>query len=206
MIQADPLDYPLLGISWNDKIYIDMAIGFRLRTGSMICQRITDAIGYIMGQCYGAKTLQYVDDCVGVERNDATAMEAYTNLRRVISSLSLQEASDKLCPPPHAWNLLALRLIPSPAPSASLPIRSRKSWHWSAPGKASHVPLNISYSLCLENCIMCRNVSSQLACLSQGCLTRYAQSPIGGVLHLTLIFNAICNGSQISCPHILVAT
>ena len=86
MIPADPLDYPLLGISWNDKIYIDTAIGFGLRTGSMICQRVTDAIGYIMGQRYGAKTLQYVDDCVGVERNDATAMEAYTNLRRVISS------------------------------------------------------------------------------------------------------------------------
>ena len=203
---AYPLDYPLLGISWNDKLYIDTAIGFGLRTGSMICQRITDAIGYIMGQRYGAKTLQYVDDCVGVERNDATARRL-TQISAVLSPLSVFKRHQISCAlPPHAWNLLALRLIPSPAPSASLPIRSWKSWLWSAPGKAGHVPLNISYSLCLENCIMCRNVSSQLACLSQGCLTRYAQPPIGGVLHLTLIFNAIRSGSQISCPHIKVAT
>ena len=108
MIPADPLDYPLLGISWNDKIYINTAIGFGLRTGSMICQRVMDAIGYIMGQRYGAKILQYVDDCVGVERNDATAMEAYTNLRRVISSLGLQEASDKLCPPSTCMEFIGI--------------------------------------------------------------------------------------------------
>ena len=108
MMPTDPLDYPLLGISWNDKIYINTAIGFGLRTGSMICQRITDAIGYIMGQRYGAKTLQYVDDCVGVERNDAMAMEAYTNLRRVISSLGLQEASDKLCPPSTCMEFIGI--------------------------------------------------------------------------------------------------
>ena len=108
MIPADPLDYPLLGISWNDKIYIDTAIGFGLRTGSMICQRVTDAIGYVMGQRYGAKTLQYVDDCVGVEGNDATAMDAYTNLRRVISSLGLQEASDKLCPPSTCMEFIGI--------------------------------------------------------------------------------------------------
>ena len=108
MIPTNPLDYPLLGILWNDKIYIDTAIGFGLRTGSMICQRVTDAIGYIMGQRYGAKTLQYVNDCVWVEWNDATAMEAYTNLRCVISSHGIQEASDKLCPPSTCMEFIGI--------------------------------------------------------------------------------------------------
>ena len=99
MLPADPLDYPLLGIYWNDQLYIDTAIGFGLRTGSMACQRVTNAIGYIMGTFYGATTLQYVDDCVGVEADKATASAAYGNLRNVVAELGLQEAPDKLCPP-----------------------------------------------------------------------------------------------------------
>ena len=99
MLPADPLDYPLLGLFWNDQLYIDTAIGFGLRTGSMACQRVTNAIGYIMGTFYGATTLQYVDDCLGVEADESTASAAYGNLRNVVAELGLQEAPDKLCTP-----------------------------------------------------------------------------------------------------------
>jgi len=80
-------------------IYIDVSIGFGLRTGSMACQRVTNAIGYAMKSLYGTQTLQYVDDCVGVERDGNTATTAFTRLRDVITELGLKEAPDKLCPP-----------------------------------------------------------------------------------------------------------
>ena len=142
------------------------------------------------------------------ELNEMTPRQLrHTQNSAVLSPLLVIKRHQISCAlPPHAWNLSVLRLIPSPAPSVSLSIRSRKSWHWSAPGKAGHVLLNISYSPCSENCITCRIVWSQLAILSPGCLTRYTQPSIGDLLLLMLISHVICSCSQIFCPHIMVAT
>ena len=156
MIPADPLDYSLLGISWNNEIYIDKAIGFGLRTGSMICQHI---------ECYwlynggGRGTVRYVNDRVVVERDDTTAFEAYTNLRYVISCFSLLEALDKLCPPSTRLDFIGVTFD---TVTITINIPANKITEIIAPGKVGHVLLNISYSPCLENCT-CRNVWSQLA-------------------------------------------
>lgn len=128
ILPADPLDYPLLGIWWDGQYYLDTAIGFGLRTGSMICQRVTNAVGYIMKKVYAADTLQYVDDCVGAEisstgccdtdvnmpagsagddqlvalsgqsRNNP-ADQAFHNLRHLLAELGIPESVPKLCFP-----------------------------------------------------------------------------------------------------------
>ena len=120
MLPADPLDYPLLGLYWNDHLYIDTAIGFGLRMGSMTCQRVTNAIGHIMGTFYGATTLQYVNDCIGVEADESTASAAYANLCNLVAELGLQEAPDKLCPPSSRMEFIGVTLTPSLVLSASL--------------------------------------------------------------------------------------
>ena len=99
MIPTDPLDYPLLGIQWNDQLFIDKAVCFGLRTRSMICQRVTNAIGYIMQAKYGTSILQYVDDLVGIKQKKDIVIIAYERLSQLTDNLGMQAAAEKLCTP-----------------------------------------------------------------------------------------------------------
>ena len=64
--RADPSDIDMLGFSYDGLFYMDMSIGFGLRTGAMICQRVTNSIRYMMTQ-YGNERENYIDDMVGVD-------------------------------------------------------------------------------------------------------------------------------------------
>ena len=41
---VDPYDYNLLGIEWQNSLYIDTALPMGLRSAAQACQRITSAI------------------------------------------------------------------------------------------------------------------------------------------------------------------
>jgi hypothetical protein len=60
-IPIDPLDVAYLGINWGGNDYIDTALEFGFRHGSAICQRITDAVRFILGK-HGIKVINYIDD------------------------------------------------------------------------------------------------------------------------------------------------
>ena len=46
-LRSDPLDWPLLGLEWDNKYYFDVAVPFGIRNGAMACQRTTNAICFI---------------------------------------------------------------------------------------------------------------------------------------------------------------
>ena len=61
-LRGDPLDWPLMGISWEDEYYIDLAVPFGLRHGASSCQRTTEATAVIAADKHGAKVVPYVDE------------------------------------------------------------------------------------------------------------------------------------------------
>lgn len=50
-LRIDPLDCPLLAIKVNDGYYVDLCPSFGCRSSSAACQRVSNALSYIMGLC-----------------------------------------------------------------------------------------------------------------------------------------------------------
>ena len=48
-LRVDPMDWPLLGLRYNGKYYVDICPPFGLRTSSLFMQRTSEAITYIHG-------------------------------------------------------------------------------------------------------------------------------------------------------------
>lgn len=97
-LQIDPLDAPLMGFRFDGQIYIDLCPAFGCRSSSAACQRIANAMVYIMAQA-GFHTIAYLDDYAGCVADSNTAHEAYDHFKQVARSLGLQLA-DKKCVPP----------------------------------------------------------------------------------------------------------
>jgi len=95
--RCDVSSYPLLGIEWNKEYYIDISIPFGLRTGALICQKVTNAFVYIMSK-YGIDLVNYIDDIAGCNAPDA-AQDDYSLVRAKAKALGLREAPHKLCHP-----------------------------------------------------------------------------------------------------------
>lgn len=95
--RADPSDIDMLGFTFNGQFYTDISIGFGLRSGAMICQRVTNAIKYITSQ-NGNDIENYIDDMAGAD-TPIKAMSAFTRLRSLLFELGVSEAFDKACFP-----------------------------------------------------------------------------------------------------------
>ena len=96
-VKLDPSDYDLLGLSWNDAMFIDTCLPFGARHGTQIFQCISDAVRYGMrrrGHCI----INYVDDFVGAGMPSA-ASASYDCLLDLLHRLGLDVSKKKLCPP-----------------------------------------------------------------------------------------------------------
>ena len=93
-LRCDPLDWPLLGIWWNDSYYFDTGISFGSRWGSMACQRTTNAICHILSK-QNQRCYPYIDDIAGVSCSQAQATADFMALRGLLVQLGVQEAVDK---------------------------------------------------------------------------------------------------------------
>ena len=68
-----------------------------LRSSALICQRITNAIAYIVSQ-YGFEVCNYLDDFAGAA-NWETAQEAFESLAEVLKCCGIEESVNKAEPP-----------------------------------------------------------------------------------------------------------
>ena len=99
-LPADPYDWPLLGIEWEDQLFFDRAIPFGLCHGAMCCQRVTTAICHIMLEQFQAACLAYIDDFGAVAgRSLRQANTHYIALKTTIMDLGLTLALDKCASP-----------------------------------------------------------------------------------------------------------
>ena len=96
-LPVDPLDYPLLGYSWRDRLFSDVCLPMGLRSAAMACQRVTNAVCFMLSQA-GCDVLSYLDDFIGISV-PRTAYDHYSFSGLLLQALGLQESSHKACPP-----------------------------------------------------------------------------------------------------------
>ena len=97
-LRTDPLSVPLLGISFNDKMYLDIAPPFGCRTSSMACARTTNAVVYLLNNM-GHDVICYLDDFIGVEDTYDKACVSYHDAMLLLNKLGLAVSNKKCIPP-----------------------------------------------------------------------------------------------------------
>ena len=95
---SDPLDWPLMGISFAGDLLIDTALPFGARNSSLFMQKIAEYLSRAMA-AKGASVLIYLDDMVGVAPNLDQAHSHYTQACELLGDLGLPLAVKKLAPP-----------------------------------------------------------------------------------------------------------
>jgi hypothetical protein len=81
-IPIDPGDIHLFGWQWNGSIYIDRVLAMGLRSAAIMCQRLTDAISYLMKK-RNYSVVNYLDDFGGCDSVDR-AWDAYETLGHIL--------------------------------------------------------------------------------------------------------------------------
>ena len=96
-LKIDPCDTKYTGLYWESNQYIDVSVPFGYRHGSAICQRVTDAIRYIM-HSHGYYIFNYIDDLIGCDE-PKIIYESYKFLLELLKELGLPISMEKLYPP-----------------------------------------------------------------------------------------------------------
>ena len=89
-LPSDPYDWALLGIGWEQSLYIDRAIPFGLCHGPMACQRVTEAVCHVADKNQSSDSVPYIDDFGAVTvpiRSEAN--NAYIRLKTWLMELGL---------------------------------------------------------------------------------------------------------------------
>ena len=97
-LRVDPQDWPLLGLAWNNSFFLDRALAFGGRWHAAACQRVTDALRYVVGK-EGVSVWPYLDDIAGLSVDLDTTTKHFSRLRQIMANLGLQEAVNKAIPP-----------------------------------------------------------------------------------------------------------
>ena len=63
---VDPRDYPLLGYTWQGRLYFDTVLPMGLHSATMACQHITSAVCHVCSKA-GFTVLNFLDDFMGID-------------------------------------------------------------------------------------------------------------------------------------------
>lgn len=81
-LRVDQLDAPLLGMMVEGKVYIDLCLPFGCRSSAAICQRVANALVFMMLRL-GFSMIAYLDDfatCCPTRRQADSSFQAFNNL------------------------------------------------------------------------------------------------------------------------------
>lgn len=96
-IYIDPGDYHKVGYRFQKHIMFDIVLSMGLRSAAHICQRVTNAITFIM-HVVGICICNYLDDLMGVEKPQL-AQFAFDTLGGILARCGFEESKDKACLP-----------------------------------------------------------------------------------------------------------
>lgn len=108
-LRADPLDAPLLGMRVSSEIFIDLCPPFGCRSSAAICQRMANALVYMMNK-RGFHLSAYLDDfgmCFSSENQANASFKAFCSLTQ---TLGLTLADEKSVPPTHELDWLGYKV------------------------------------------------------------------------------------------------
>ena len=101
-----PSNYNLVAFTWKTHIFCDTVLSMGMRSSSQICQRVTNAISFIMFQLR-LQILNYLDDLARAETKDR-AIFACSCLGAVLQKCGFQESEDKTVPPSEIMVFLGI--------------------------------------------------------------------------------------------------
>ena len=64
-LKIDPYDFPVLGLCWKQRTYVDVSLPFGFTTGAASCQSCTDLFTWTFRQ-RNIWVMSYLDDVLGV--------------------------------------------------------------------------------------------------------------------------------------------
>ena len=96
--RVDPLDWPLMCIRWDQKVYVETAMPFGARSSSCNMQRVANFIVRVLND-EGIRAKMYLDDLIVIAESEATAWRHYERVRVLFTELGLPEAAEKAQPP-----------------------------------------------------------------------------------------------------------
>ena len=97
-IRIDPLDWPLICVSWQDKYYVNISVAFGVRHGAAFTQRLSQAVCDILGE-ENIVMLPYIDDYIGSQPSHAQALTSYERSLQLFNELGLDLNPDKCVSP-----------------------------------------------------------------------------------------------------------
>jgi hypothetical protein len=87
-IRIDPLDWPLICLSWQDQYYINISVAFGVRHGAAFTQRLSQAVCDILDR-EDIFSIPYIDDYIGARPSLDLATEAYDRSLQLFGELGL---------------------------------------------------------------------------------------------------------------------
>ena len=105
-IPIDPQDYPLLGLYIDGSLYFHTALPSGLRSATMIGQRTTKSVAYILNTD-GISVDVYINDFYGAESTDSSDL-SFQRMNSLFAKLGLMDAPEKDSPPSHEMLCLGI--------------------------------------------------------------------------------------------------
>lgn len=158
-LRVDPVDTPLLGIKVDGCYYIDLCPPFGCKTSSAACQRMSNAVVYLMRNM-GYFVLAYLDDYGGCEKDLQVASHAYTSFNNLAQRLGLDLAKHKCVPPTTEMEWLGYRInttamtIAIPEAKLTEVLNECKKWLGRAKASKKMVQSLVGRLLYLTNCVI----------------------------------------------------
>ena len=110
MVPIHPQDQPLLGIMWEDSVYVDKTLPFGLRSAPKIFSAIADAIQWILNQKGIRNIIHYLDDYVIVAKEKDEADYQKSQLVASFSELGVPIEPSKLEGPSQCLSFLGIEV------------------------------------------------------------------------------------------------
>ncbi|MES9880278.1 MAG: reverse transcriptase domain-containing protein [Sedimenticola sp.] len=105
-INLCPGDYHKVGYSFKGHQMFDTVLSMGLRSASQICQRVTNALSFIMLQV-GVLICNYLDDLIGCEALKHAEF-AYKTLEGILDRCGIEESVEKSCEPATRMTCLGI--------------------------------------------------------------------------------------------------
>ncbi|CAC5397559.1 unnamed protein product [Mytilus coruscus] len=102
-----PGDWHLVGFSWDNHIFFDRVLSMGLRSAAYICQRVTNAVSFILDAHYDLQIVSYIYDLGGCDVQEK-AFDAYAILGEVLDNCGLEESVEKATPPSTSMVFLGI--------------------------------------------------------------------------------------------------
>ena len=96
-IKICPSQYNLVSYIWKKHIFCDTVLSMGAKSSAYCCQRVTNAISFIMFQI-GVCILNYLDDLASADTVEKASF-SFNTLRAILNKCGIEEAKNKACPP-----------------------------------------------------------------------------------------------------------